>query len=161
MILGWFEDHILEILKRWRTDKQTNKQTEFQLVDSTPPVGGVEWKCGAFSRCFCPLNWPFFRKVVVFQNWGPGPSILEKWSFTNALSVAPCTMIMVRCQSVFQNWGPGPSILEKAPTINESSWTRHQSKIAQNYCWFTVQRGPLICIISDEHLIGQAWKRCI
>ena len=27
MILGWFEGHILEILKRWRTDKQTNKQT--------------------------------------------------------------------------------------------------------------------------------------
>ena len=24
------------------TDRQTDKQTEFQLVDSTPPVGGVE-----------------------------------------------------------------------------------------------------------------------
>ena len=26
------------------TDRQTDKQTEFQLVDSTPPVGGVEGK---------------------------------------------------------------------------------------------------------------------
>ena len=40
MILGWFEGPRLEIMKWLRTDKQT----EFQLVDSTPPVGGVEWK---------------------------------------------------------------------------------------------------------------------
>ena len=112
-----------------------------------------------FPDVFAPLIGHFFRKVVVFQNWGPGPSILEKWSFTNALSVAPCTMIMVRCQSVFQNWGPGPSILEKAPTINESSWTRHQSKIAQNYCWFTVQRSPLICMMYVCTFDGSSLKK--
>ena len=28
--------------KFWSDDVQTDKQTEFQLVDSTPPVGGVE-----------------------------------------------------------------------------------------------------------------------
>ena len=121
----------------------------------------VEKSGWVFHVFLPPNNWPFFRKVAVFQNWGACPSILEKWSFINALSVAPWTMIMVHCQSVFQNWGAGPSILEKASTINESSWNHYQSKIAQNYYWFTVQRGPLICIISDLHLIGQAWKRCI
>ena len=45
MILGWFEGPRLEIMKWLRTDKQTDRQTEFQLVDSTP-VGGVEWKTG-------------------------------------------------------------------------------------------------------------------
>ena len=46
-------------------------------------------KIGAFSRCFCPLNWSFFRGGAFFQNWGDGPSILEMGSFTNAFSLAP------------------------------------------------------------------------
>ena len=37
------------------------------------------WKIfGACSRCFCPLNWPFFRGGAFSQNWGAGPSILGK-----------------------------------------------------------------------------------
>ena len=40
------------------------------------------WSCkknvGTFSRCFCPLNWPFFRGGAFSQNWGAGPSILGK-----------------------------------------------------------------------------------
>ena len=37
------------------------------------------WKIlGTFSRCFCPLNWPFFRGGAFSQNWGAGPSILGK-----------------------------------------------------------------------------------
>ena len=49
MILGWFEGPILEMLKWWRTINQslnqTDRQTEFQLVASTLPLGRVEWKC--------------------------------------------------------------------------------------------------------------------
>ena len=49
----WFWDDLKALdWKCWsddvRTDKQTDRQTEFQLVDSTPPVGGVEWKSIAF-----------------------------------------------------------------------------------------------------------------
>ena len=51
MILGWFEGPRLEIMKWLRTDKQTDRQTEFQLVDSTPPVGGVEWKETWGEKC--------------------------------------------------------------------------------------------------------------
>ena len=52
MILGWFEGLKLEMSKWWRNLKQTNRQTEFQLVDSTPPVGGVEWKCSKYKFTF-------------------------------------------------------------------------------------------------------------
>ena len=41
MILGWYKGPLLEIPKWWQIDKQTNRQTDFPLVDS---VGGVEWK---------------------------------------------------------------------------------------------------------------------
>ena len=55
MILRWFEGPRLEMLKWWRTDKQT----EFQLVDSTTPVGGVEWKKPCYSRpCVAHGNKP-------------------------------------------------------------------------------------------------------
>ena len=43
--LTWFWDDLKAIYwKYWSDYVRTDKQTEFQLVDSTPPVGGVEWK---------------------------------------------------------------------------------------------------------------------
>ena len=44
MILGWFEGLRLEMSKWLYRNGQMDKQTEF-LEDSTPPVGGFEWKC--------------------------------------------------------------------------------------------------------------------
>ena len=41
VILGWYKGPIFEIPKWWQIDKQTNRQTDFPLVDS---VGGVKWK---------------------------------------------------------------------------------------------------------------------
>ena len=80
MILGWFEGHILEILKRWRTDRQTDKQTEFQLVDSTPPVGGVEWK---WRRVGCLQWWVGSWYVELQLQWGRVSSNIQLQAATD------------------------------------------------------------------------------
>ena len=60
MILGWFEGPRLEMSKWLYRNGQKDKQTEF-LVDSTPPVGGCEWKCKIHNRdishCGDILSW--------------------------------------------------------------------------------------------------------
>ena len=65
--------HRLEMLKRWRTINQT----EFQLVDSAPPVGGVEWKhpvsCDVFK---------FWLRLVTME------SDLTRWRWYNFLVVS-------------------------------------------------------------------------
>ena len=45
--LTWFWDDLKAPYWKCGSDYlRTNKQTEFQLVDSTPPAGGVAWKVG-------------------------------------------------------------------------------------------------------------------
>ena len=62
------------MLKWWRTNRQTNRQIEFQLVDSTPLVGGVEWKV-YFPKVYFPKV--CFRKVYCRYASILGPNFFD------------------------------------------------------------------------------------
>ena len=54
--------------KCWSDDVQNDRQAEFQLVDSTPPVGGVEWKQAKKALFECMVlssigRWVFYIDI--------------------------------------------------------------------------------------------------
>ena len=104
------------------------------------------WSCkknvGTFSRCFCPLNWPFFRGGAFSQNWGAGPSILGQGSFTNAFSLAPSSDRGALPVS-FPKWGAGPSIM---------SWTLNYELALST----TVAAAPGVLSQPGPSILGRA-----
>ena len=66
----------VERLKRWRTNRKTNRQTEF------PPVGGVEWKAKLFAEKkpfhkFKWVEWSEMTHCALF--WLLPGSIFTTW----------------------------------------------------------------------------------
>ena len=76
--LTWFWDDLKAIERKcWSDDVQTDRHTEFQLVDSTSPVGGVEWKVqkrikgSSVENSMCRCRFRIKRKAYytfAFQN---------------------------------------------------------------------------------------------
>ena len=73
MILGWFTGPRLEMLKGWQSNTWMDWQTDFQLIDSTPPVRTIKsvleaMHCTSLTRspiksCRRPLNPNFMARV--------------------------------------------------------------------------------------------------
>ena len=112
-----------------------------------------------FPDVFAPLIGHFLGKWSFSKIEGPDPQFWksEALLMLSALHLAPWSWCAASQFSKIE--GLGPQFWKKAPTINESSWTRHQSKIAQNYCWFTVQRSPLICMMYVCTFDGSSLKK--
>ena len=129
------------------------------------------WKnFGACARCFCPLNWPFFRGGPFPRIEGLAPQFWErKASLMHSLLHSP--LIAVRCQSVFpKNEGLDPQfwerptfqwkVLDSIPEQDNTKFVVRQarSRLKLWICDGAEQLSTLLVAIKMRNLTFSDWR---